>query len=89
MNPLVIRDGQVYRKVISSEITHWRDLVKYDQYVQHHIIELLDVLQSLLPISEGLSKYDKLGSWLDDAVDQGLITQRERMAIRRDLAQQL
>lgn len=87
--------------VLSSVYSDWREAVKYHQYVPPQTAELLDALQDIYPLSS-LSEnpesiyYDQapdhlvdLGRWLDDAVDAGILTSRERQSIRYSISQHI
>lgn len=81
--------GQFYR---TANYQDWRELLTYPQAVKPAAAELLDELQSLLPVTVSGSEPDRyvdLSAWLDSAQEQGLLKGREKNWLRSILGPEM
>ena len=73
----------------NAERRGWKDLLSYPMCVRYCYSSLLDTLISLLPLPDVEDRYSCMSVWLDDARDQGLLTDNEFSRLRGEIGQHI
>lgn len=81
--------GQFHEQELAKKVT-WRDNIDYPKSLKPWSVMMLDQIEEvmLFPADE-LSKYSAVTVFLREAEEKGLITHKEHLFLRDDIAQNI